>query len=94
MLTERLDMQSHSAHCWVPVGLDSSLPSPRPFVLKPLYGVYTVLIGHEICRSALWAVFTLWSLLYQYTSVCIYSSQEVKFLMRESEEDEAPYRGF
>lgn len=49
-------------------------PFPHPFVLKPFCGVYMLLIGHEICRSALWALFILWSLLYQYTSVCIRST--------------------
>lgn len=42
------------------------LQSPLPFVLTLLYGVYTLLISHEIRRSALWAVFTLQSPLYQH----------------------------
>lgn len=67
----RLALQSHSVRFGLPTGFRFFPSFPHPFVLKTLYGVYTVLISHEICRSALWAVFTLWYLLCRYTSVCI-----------------------
>lgn len=67
----KLAMHSHSISRSRPRGFDSLLPSlpPNLSLLKILYGVYTGSISHEIRRSALWAVFTLRSLSYQYTSV-------------------------
>lgn len=68
------------------------LQSPLPFVLTLLYGVYTLLISQEIHRSALWAVFTLPSPLYQHTSACIRLPEEVKSLRREKRGRRGPER--